>query len=91
MYSVSVTDDNPRAIELQSFLQEALLMKDFQHPNVLTLIGVCLSFDAMPLVVLPFMPHGDLLTYIRNEQHVCLWWMMGLLLRCVAATFVMHV
>ncbi|KAH9519878.1 hypothetical protein Btru_071123 [Bulinus truncatus] len=63
-------NDNPRDIELQSFLQEALRMKDFNHPNVLALIGVCLDLDTMPLVVLPFMKHGDLLTYIRDEQNV---------------------
>ncbi|GFO06236.1 hepatocyte growth factor receptor [Plakobranchus ocellatus] len=63
------TDNNPRDIELQSFLQEALRMKDFNHPNVLALIGVCLNLDAMPLVVLPFMKHGDLLTYIRDEHN----------------------
>ncbi|RUS73067.1 hypothetical protein EGW08_019164, partial [Elysia chlorotica] len=62
-------DNNPRDIELQSFLQEALRMKDFNHPNVLALIGVCLNLDAMPLVVLPFMKHGDLLTYIRDEHN----------------------
>lgn len=62
-------NNNPREIELQSFLQEALIMKDFHHPNVLTLIGICLNLDAMPLVVLPFMKHGDLLTYIRDEHN----------------------
>lgn len=62
-------NNNPREIELQSFLQEALIMKDFHHPNVLTLTGICLNLDAMPLVVLPFMKHGDLLTYIRDEHN----------------------
>lgn len=45
-------------------------MKDFHHPNVLTLIGICFNYDAMPLVILPYMEHGDLLTYIRNEHEV---------------------
>ncbi|XP_059144020.1 hepatocyte growth factor receptor-like [Physella acuta] len=63
-------DNNPRDIELQGFLQEALRMKDFNHPNVLALIGVCLDLDEMPLVVLPFMKHGDLLTYIRDEKNL---------------------
>ncbi|XP_041350016.1 hepatocyte growth factor receptor-like [Gigantopelta aegis] len=61
--------DNPREIELQAFLQEALIMKDFHHLNVLELIGICLGLDSMPLVVLPFMKHGDLLTYIRDEKN----------------------
>jgi hypothetical protein len=26
--------------------------------------------DDMPLVILPFMQHGDLLSYIRNENNV---------------------
>ncbi|KAL5014848.1 hypothetical protein ScPMuIL_009118 [Solemya velum] len=61
--------DNPRDIDIQAFLKEALIMKDFHHPNVLTLIGICLQMDDMPLVILPFMKHGDLLTYIRDERN----------------------
>lgn len=49
-------------------------MKDFHHPNVLTLIGICFNYDAMPLVILPYMEHGDLLTYIRNEHEVSYEW-----------------
>lgn len=65
-----ISDNNPREIELNSFLQEALIMKDFHHSNVLTLIGICLNLDDMPLVVLPFMTHGDLHTYIRDPNNV---------------------
>ncbi|XP_052285570.1 hepatocyte growth factor receptor-like isoform X3 [Dreissena polymorpha] len=61
--------NNPREIDVQAFLKEALIMKDFNHPNVLNLIGICLGMDDMPLVVLPYMKHGDLLTYIRNESN----------------------
>ncbi|XP_053377268.1 hepatocyte growth factor receptor-like isoform X2 [Mercenaria mercenaria] len=61
--------NNPREIDVQAFLKEALIMKDFKHKNVLNLIGICLGMDDMPLVVLPYMRHGDLLTYIRNEEN----------------------
>ena len=59
-------------MECEQFLKEALLMRDFRHENVLRLIGVTLdSKDSnMPMVVLPFMKHGDLLSYIRDESNV---------------------
>lgn len=44
-------------------------MKNFKDEHVLTLIGVCLQEDSLPMIVLPFMANGDLLSYIRNEQH----------------------
>lgn len=45
-------------------------MRDFDHPNIVRLIGIALDKEDMPLVVLPFMKHGDLLTYIRDEANV---------------------
>ena len=46
-------------------------MREFDHPHILTLIGIALDKDCdMPLVVLPFMRHGDLLSFIRDDMNV---------------------
>ena len=44
-------------------------MKNLSHDNVLTLIGVSFESDGSPLVVLPFMKKGDLLSYVKNEEN----------------------
>lgn len=56
-------------LAVRKFYEEALLMKDFDHIHVLRLIGVVRGDDSLPLVVLPFMQNGDLLTYIRCGEN----------------------
>ena len=68
---VRTTDrHSPCAVEMRTFLGEALTMRDFKHRHVLRLIGIVIDCDRMPLVVLPFMTHGDLLSYIRDDRNV---------------------
>uniref|UniRef100_H2ZWZ0 Tyrosine-protein kinase receptor TYRO3 n=1 Tax=Latimeria chalumnae TaxID=7897 RepID=H2ZWZ0_LATCH len=55
--------------DIEDFLREAAFMKDFDHPNVLKLIGVSLESRPqrrlpVPMVILPFMKHGDLHTFL---------------------------
>lgn len=57
-------------VDVTAFLNEALIMKDFNHPNVLTLIGITLDKGEFPMVILPFMQNGSLLSYIRNENNM---------------------
>jgi len=73
----AVDNSGSGASEVRRFVDEALRMKEFDHVNVLSLIGVALDFDNLPLVVLPFMRHGDLLSYIRDEANV----------RCISSDF----
>lgn len=54
--------------EMDSFLREACIMKDFDHKNVMPLIGLVFPEEDTPLLILPFMCNGDLLQYVRDEN-----------------------
>ena len=43
-------------------------MKDFDHLNVLPLLGVCLDLGGAPYILTPFMNEGSLLSYLKRER-----------------------
>ncbi len=48
-------------------VQESIKMRDFDHPNILTLIGI--SVDAgVPYIVMPYMANGSLRSYLMKER-----------------------
>ena len=55
---------------LECFLNESVLMKNFNHPNVLNILGVGLDADndGLPFIVLPFMANGNLKMYLQNKR-----------------------
>lgn len=53
--------------EKQEFLKEATIMGKFKHPNIVSLMGVCLDNDPQ-YIILELMEGGDLLTYIRAAR-----------------------
>uniref|UniRef100_A0A8C9TS35 Tyrosine-protein kinase receptor TYRO3 n=1 Tax=Scleropages formosus TaxID=113540 RepID=A0A8C9TS35_SCLFO len=59
--------------DIEQCLKEAAYMKDFHHPNVIQLIGVSLHRRPqqrlpVPMVILPFMKHGDLHTFLLMSR-----------------------
>ncbi|XP_072292604.1 tyrosine-protein kinase Mer [Eucyclogobius newberryi] len=58
--------------EIEEFLNEAACMKDFNHPNVIRLLGVCLEMGPVnfpkPMVILPFMKYGDLHSFLLRSR-----------------------
>lgn len=68
--SAELLTADPRAVT--NFLTEATIMKDFDHPNVLSLIGVVLNDQQLPMVVIPCMARGDMKNVLRDNTIVSL-------------------
>lgn len=49
-------------------IKESVKMYGFEHPHVLSVIGVCVDAGPAPYIVMPFMANGSLLTYIKKEK-----------------------
>ena len=55
--------------QLSAFLAESLIMKDFHHPHILGLLGVCFDApDGSPYIVLPFMANGSVKDYLKGKR-----------------------
>ena len=50
-------------------ISEISKMKDFQHLNVMSLIGVCLDAGPGVSIIMPFMANGSLLDYLKRERN----------------------
>ncbi|MBN3326249.1 TYRO3 kinase, partial [Atractosteus spatula] len=65
--------DITSSCDVEQCLREAAYMKEFHHPNVIQLIGVSLQRRPqqrlpVPMVILPFMKHGDLHTFLLMSR-----------------------
>ena len=53
----------------EDFIKECNIAKKFDHPNVLSLIGVCIvPEEAVPLMVMPYMHHGDVKSFLKSKR-----------------------
>ena len=56
---------------LKSFVNEWILMKKLDHPNVLPILGICLESSherGLPFMIMPFMLYGDLKSYLKKKR-----------------------
>ena len=49
-------------------MSESIKMKRFDHPNVISLIGVCVDAGPAPYIIMPFMGNGSLLSYLKKHR-----------------------
>ncbi|CAF0898766.1 unnamed protein product [Adineta steineri] len=61
------TDNKTRVYNVDKFLDEAKIMKDLLHKNIVRLYGVCTQEEPI-FIVTEFMPTGCLLNYLRDGQ-----------------------
>ena len=53
---------------VREMLKESSKMYKFDHPNVLTLTGVCVDGGPAPFIIMPFMANGSLLAYLKKNR-----------------------
>ena len=64
--AISIGSFDDDAVE--QLVKENLQMKNFQHRNVMGMLGVCLDAGPAPYLVLPYMKNGDLLSYLKSNR-----------------------
>ena len=53
---------------MKNLLKECAKMKEFDHPNVLKLRGVCLDGGPAPYIIMPFMTNGSLQSHLKENR-----------------------
>ena len=58
---------------VEEIIRESKKMQEFDHPNVLSMLGICLDAGPAPYIVMPFMSNGSLISYLKeNRQELVL-------------------
>ena len=55
------------ASEKEKLLKEVTTMLSFDHPNVMSLIGVCFDGE-IPMIIMPYMSNGSVLEYVKQNK-----------------------
>lgn len=51
-------------------------MQHFGHPRLMQLIGIAFDKQFTPHIVSPYMPNGDLASYLSNHRNVMLFFIV---------------
>lgn len=51
----------------KKFLQEGRILKQYDHPNIVKLIGICVQKQPI-MIVMELVPGGSLLTFLRKKS-----------------------
>ena len=51
----------------EKLLREVSIMLPLNHPNVMSLIGLCFDGE-VPLVIMPYMSDGSVLDYVQENR-----------------------
>lgn len=65
--TVAVKTLKEDTMALKDFLEEAAIMKEMKHPNLVQLMGVC-TREPPFYIITEFMSRGNLLDYLRNAN-----------------------
>ena len=53
---------------VKDMMKECSKMSQFDHPNVLPLVGVCVDGGPAPYIIMPYMANGSLLAYLKKNR-----------------------
>ncbi|XP_051709872.2 tyrosine-protein kinase Fer isoform X1 [Oryctolagus cuniculus] len=59
-------EDLPQELKIK-FLQEAKILKQYDHPNIVKLIGVCTQRQPV-YIIMELVPGGDFLSFLRKKK-----------------------
>ena len=54
----------------KTLIKECALIHELDHPNVISLVGICLDAGPSHYIILPFMENGSLLSYVKSNKTI---------------------
>ena len=60
--------------QTKTLIKECALMHKFDHPNIISLVGICLDAgpSRSPYIIFPFMENGNLHSYVEDNKAILL-------------------